>query len=104
MAMITACFNNGFEGRFVEAHGFSRGDQCAEGPALAAVTAYPQRLKALMLSRSSPTPKGVGFHQIPLTKQALERFCFDCHTNSRSFASLRMTLKVTMATSNPNSL
>ena len=53
------------KGYFVEAHGFSRGDQSTEEPALA-VTAYPKRLKALMLSPSSPAPKGVGFHRFHL--------------------------------------
>jgi hypothetical protein len=40
---------NPFEGHFVEAHGFSRGTNGAEEPALATVAAYPQRLKALIL-------------------------------------------------------
>jgi hypothetical protein len=55
----------------VEAHGFSRGGKGPRKSALAAVIAYPQRLKALLLSPLFPTPKGVGFHQLPFMKQAL---------------------------------
>ena len=52
-----ACFIGTIEGHLVEAHGFSRGIGGAEKPALAAVTPYPQRLKAWYWAQRFPRLK-----------------------------------------------